>query len=282
MALNDILISIFIIFMLGEFILAQIKKSNIYSRHETFSNFMVGFISFGIEYIFSLFTLPFIIYLYNHRWFTIHWDYIYVFVILFIAIDFTEYWFHRLSHQVNLLWAAHVVHHQNEFFNLSTGLRTSFFVPIFNILFYLIFPLLGFSPEIIFTIIFLQGFYQLLIHTILVNKLGFLEYIFVTPSVHRVHHGKNEIYIDKNFGKVLLIWDLLFGTYEQETEVVQFGVKEESNSLNAWQTIVNPFRKLVKVIFSLSSKGFRWKILFGKPDDASDILQDLRIVKKFE
>jgi sterol desaturase/sphingolipid hydroxylase (fatty acid hydroxylase superfamily) len=185
----------------------------------------------------------------------------------------TEYWFHRLSHEVNLLWTAHVVHHQSRFFNLSVGLRTSLFVPIFNVFFYFIFPVLGFDPADVLLIAFIQGMYQLLIHTKLIGKLGWLEYVFVTPSAHRVHHGSNAEYLDKNYGKVFIVWDRLWKTFEEETVTVTYGLKIPQPQENPWQTVMNPMRTLLRVVRETKDKKLRRALLFREPDWAWEYLQ---------
>lgn len=148
---------------------------------------------------------------------------------LFLFCDFLDYWFHRLSHTIKLLWTVHIVHHQPQFFNLSVGIRFSPFVSIFNSIFIIIPVFFQYNPADILFIINLQALYQLFIHTEKVNTLGLLEHVLMTPSNHRVHHGSNEKYIDKNFGKVFIFWDKLFGTYTSETEKVNFGLVEETH-----------------------------------------------------
>ncbi len=224
------------------------------------------------DLIFSLLTLPILWYLYNHyRFIELEQDSIITFCVLFILIDFTEYWFHRLSHEINLLWSAHVVHHQSEFFYLSVGIRTSFFVPLFNIFFYLIFPVLGFSPDMLLLIIFIQGIYQLLIHTELIGRLGFLEYILVTPSAHRVHHGKNDIYIDKNYGKIFIIWDFVFHSYQKEIEEVIYGLNKTIEVKGFIRSMTEPYRTMAKAYRKLEVKKYRRAVIFKKPDRAAEL-----------
>lgn len=149
----------------------------------------------------------------------------YVWIVAYVVIDFLSYWYHRFSHRVNILWAGHVTHHSSEHFNFSNGFRTSFFQGINRIIFWSILPLFGFSPVMLIIILKVSGLYDFLLHTEHIPKLGFLEKFLITPSQHRVHHGRNEIYLDKNYGSTFNIWDKLFGTFQEETEEVQYGIK---------------------------------------------------------
>jgi sterol desaturase/sphingolipid hydroxylase (fatty acid hydroxylase superfamily) len=154
-----------------------------------------------------------------------------VFAAALVADDFCYYWFHRLHHEVRLLWAAHVNHHSSRHFNLSTALRqpwTTFARPLFH----LPLPLLGFDPLLAMTVHSLNLIYQFWIHTELVGRLGPLEWLFNTPSHHRVHHGRNVRYLDRNHGGIFIIWDRLFGTFEPERERVDYGLTKNLESFD--------------------------------------------------
>ena len=159
-----------------------------------------------------------------------------------VGFDFCYYWFHRLSHEISILWAAHAVHHQSEDYNLSTALRQTSTGFLFGWFFYLPLFLLGMPFEVFVTVNALDLIYQFWVHTQLIDKLGWLEHVFVTPSNHRVHHARNEPYIDRNYGGILIVWDRLFGTYqaERDEEPVVFGVRKP---LANW----NPFRANLQV-----------------------------------
>ncbi len=155
-----------------------------------------------------------------------------LFWVAFILWDFCYYWAHRMSHEVNLFWSAHVVHHQSEEYNLSVALRQSWFQGIWTSPFYIPMALLGFSTE---TVIYVSGInliYQFWIHTEVVNRMGFLEYFMNTPSHHRVHHGRNPKYIDRNHAGVFIVWDRLFGTFQAEEERPTYGITSPVNSWN--------------------------------------------------
>lgn len=142
----------------------------------------------------------------------------------FVAVDFCFYWAHRSLHRYNLLWGAHQPHHSSEDFNLSTALRKGAFQTAFDWPFYLPLALLGLPLPLFLVLLGAQLVYQFWIHSQHVGRLGMLEWFMVTPSNHRVHHGQNDRYIDKNHGGVFIVWDRLFGTFADETEVVRYGV----------------------------------------------------------
>ena len=162
-----------------------------------------------------------------------------VYALLFVGVDFFYYWFHRMSHEVNILWGAHIVHHQSEEYNLSVALRQSSLQGFFSTVFYLPLALLGFNPIAFVTINAFQTLYQFWIHTRTIDKLHpAFEFIFNTPSHHRVHHGRNPKYIDKNHGGTLIIFDRMFGSFQREEEEVVYGVTKPLNSWNpVWANV---------------------------------------------
>ena len=147
-----------------------------------------------------------------------------VWVLLFFADDFSYYWFHRVSHESRVFWASHVVHHSSQHYNLSTALRQTW-VPMTYLPFWLWLPAIGFEPWMVLLAQSWSLIYQFWIHTERIRKLPApLEAVLNTPSHHRVHHGTNEQYLDRNYGGILIIWDKLFGTYEPEAERVRYGL----------------------------------------------------------
>jgi len=159
-----------------------------------------------------------------------------VWLLAFVGYDFCYYWLHRLGHERNVLWAAHSVHHQSEEYNLSTALRQTSTGFIFAWLFYLPLALLGVPPLVFATVAALNLLYQFWVHTRHVPKLGWLEWVLVTPSNHRVHHAQNPLYMDRNYGGVFIVWDRLFGSFqeEDEREPVIFGV---TTPLRSWNPV---------------------------------------------
>ena len=162
-----------------------------------------------------------------------------------LAADFTYYWMHRCEHEIRILWAYHSVHHSSPEYNLTTALRLAWVEGLFEWVFFIPMILIGFDVVQTVMGLIIVVIYQTWIHTQKIGKMGWLDKVFNTPSVHRVHHGKNPQYIDKNYGGILIIWDRMFSTYEPEVEEVEFGVTEPSGSVNPikvnfyefWQTI---------------------------------------------
>jgi len=178
-------------------------------------------------------------------------------ILSFVLYDFLYYWYHRYSHQINFLWASHVVHHQSEEFNLTTALRqTSSSVMVW--FFYIPSFLIGIPAEAFFVSGALNLVYQFWVHTQLIGKLGiWFEFIFVTPSHHRVHHGQNQLYIDKNHGGVFIIWDRFFGTFQQEmdNEKVIYGVRRPVSSFNPiWANLHTWYLLLIDAV-----RARRWR-----------------------
>jgi sterol desaturase/sphingolipid hydroxylase (fatty acid hydroxylase superfamily) len=169
---------------------------------------------------------------YEHRVITLSSSSVAVWVAAFLLVDFVYYWWHRLSHEVNFLWAAHVIHHSSEDYNLAVALRQGVFTPWTISPFHLPLALLGVPPVVMLAADSFNTLYQFWIHTELVGKLGVLEKVMNTPSHHRVHHGINPRYLDKNYGGILIIWDALFGTLEPETEPVVYGLVKPLRSYN--------------------------------------------------
>ncbi|MDH1627479.1 sterol desaturase family protein [Shewanella xiamenensis] len=189
------------------------------------------------------------------------------FVLLMIAQDFCYYWFHRASHRVRWMWAAHVVHHSSENMNFSTAFRQSLMYPFAGMwVFWLPLVILGFDPNWVVFVVLLNLGLQFFVHTQAVKKLGPLEWLFNTPSHHRVHHGRNPQYIDKNYAGILIIWDKLFGTFVPEEETVIYGITKPVNSFNPLKVTFSEWRDMFS---EATARGLtlleRFKILFAPP-----------------
>jgi sterol desaturase/sphingolipid hydroxylase (fatty acid hydroxylase superfamily) len=161
-------------------------------------------------------------------------------IIAFVGVDFLYYWWHRMSHEVNVLWAAHVVHHQSEDYNLAVALRQAILTSFTAQIFYVWLALLGVPVLVFASVNAISTLYQFWIHTELVGKLGRAETFLNTPSAHRVHHAINPRYLDKNYGAIFIVWDRIFGTYEPETEPCVYGVVKPLGSYNPLWAQVQP------------------------------------------
>lgn len=174
--------------------------------------------------------------------------------ILLFAEDFMFYWMHRIDHFCRFFWAVHVTHHSSEEFNLTVGFRSSVFQPLYRFVYFIPLSLVGFDPLDVMFMYAATQIYGILIHTKTIGKLGFLEWFLSTPSHHRVHHGSNIKYLDKNMGMIFIIWDRVFGTFEKEEEVVVFGLTENLKTYNPitmvfheWHAIYNDLKKQVSI-----------------------------------
>jgi sterol desaturase/sphingolipid hydroxylase (fatty acid hydroxylase superfamily) len=225
-------IPLFFVLIAIELIVARVKKRSVYRLADALGDLgcgvgqqmgsllFSGLLLAGYSAVFEharLFTLP--------AW--AQW------VLAFVGVDFLYYWWHRLSHEVNILWAAHVVHHQSEDYNLAVALRQSITTSFTSFPFFVVLSFLGVGIVPLLVANNLSTLYQFWIHTELVPPLKHYELVFNGPSAHRVHHGTNPPYLDKNHGGTLIIWDRLFGTYAPETEPVVYGITKPLSSFNA-------------------------------------------------
>jgi sterol desaturase/sphingolipid hydroxylase (fatty acid hydroxylase superfamily) len=199
---------------------------------------------------------------------------LWVWISCFLLYDFAYYWKHRLGHEVALFWGSHVAHHQSEDFNLSTALRQTS-IDFYGFLFYLPFFFLGFPAEILFTVVSLNLIYQFWVHTEHVPKLGPFEWIFVSPSNHRVHHGRNKVYVDKNYGGVFILWDRIFGSFQEELaeEPVAFGLRKPLNSWNPVWANVHVYWRLILDFYAMPGVLNKLKLLVKPPGWRADTQQ---------
>ncbi|XP_058038017.1 alkylglycerol monooxygenase isoform X2 [Ahaetulla prasina] len=168
----------------------------------------------------------------NYRMMELPWDSSWTWYLTFIGVDFGYYWFHRMAHEINFLWAGHQAHHSSEHYNLFTALRQSILQKFASWIFYL--PLALCIPPSIFAVhLQFNLLYQFWIHTEVIENLGPLEFILNTPSHHRVHHGRNPYCIDKNYGGTLIIWDRIFGTFAAEKDKVVYGLTHPINTFES-------------------------------------------------
>jgi len=201
--------------------------------------FLVNIVSQGS----SFYVLDFF---YNFRFFEINNIYFY-YLVLFIAQDFLYWLLHTLGHYSRLFWAMHITHHSSEKFNITTGFRSTVFEPLYRMFFYIPLPLMGFQIVDILFMYLITQIYGNIIHTQAINKMySWFEYFFVTPSHHRVHHACNIQYLDKNMGMVLIIWDRLFGTFQEELpeEKVVFGITKPLDEPTLTETIFHEFKNI--------------------------------------
>jgi sterol desaturase/sphingolipid hydroxylase (fatty acid hydroxylase superfamily) len=245
------------------------KESNGYKLRDTFASLAMGVGSLitkipvvGIIFAFNSF-------LYEYRFVELG-DAWWVWPALLLADDFCYYWFHRTHHEIRFLWAGHINHHSSTHYNLSTALRQPWTTVLTGIIFWAPMPLLGFSPEMILAAQSINLIYQYWIHTELVGSMGPFGWIFNTPAHHRVHHGRNTIYLDRNHGGILILWDRLFGTFEAESEPVDFGLTTNIKSHNPFYIAFHEFAAIGRDLRSCRSLSHALHYLFAPPGWSPD------------
>lgn len=251
-----------------EYVISKRNAQQVYRFHDAVTSLNIGFISETIRSVLKLMSI-FVYALVVDQVAAFEWDLKNpaVWVVAFFMYDFFYYWAHRSGHEVNLLWASHVVHHSSEEFNLSTALRQSWTNQIFYWIFYLPMAIVGIPVKVFVITALVSALYQFWSHTRLVGKLGWADRIFVTPSNHRCHHGRNDYCIDKNYGGTLIIWDRIFGTYteERDDEPVVYGTL---TPLNSWNPVWGNFKNYTTLWRDMrDAKSWREKlyIVFAPP-----------------
>lgn len=187
------------------------------------------------------------------------------YLLVIVLADFCQYWLHRFSHEVNWMWAGHVTHHSNREYNLSVAVRQSALEGIYTWVFFIPLAFLGIPWQMFLTAYAVSLFWQFIVHTRFISRLGFLEIFMSTPSHHRVHHGKNPQYIDKNYGAFLIVWDKLFGTFEPEIEPVEYGITQPLRSENPVWSNIHHHIDIVRSVWNSRHFSERMKWIFGKP-----------------
>jgi alkylglycerol monooxygenase len=185
--------------------------------------------------------------------------------LVIVLADFCQYWLHRLSHEVNILWAGHVVHHSNTEYNFSVALRQSFIEGFYTWVFYLPLAFLGVPWQLFISAYAISLLWQFLAHTRFIGKMGLLEKFMATPSHHRVHHGRNKAYLDKNYGAFLIIWDKLFGTFNEETEAPDYGITVPLQRNNLFWVNIHQHVHIWNNLKLAGSWRDRFRSLFGLP-----------------
>lgn len=256
----------FFLFLYLEYALAvHLKKTHLFKYESSVSNVSIGiaerllnlFIAASFYDLFNYVYLNYAIFNIPNTW--------WVWVLLILATDLVWYWYHRLGHQVNFLWAAHIVHHQSEEFNLSVSARITTFQALIRNVFWCILPFVGFHPIMVVVILTVHGAYSFFTHTQMIGKLGWLEHVLITPSLHGVHHASDEKYLDKNYGDVFVFWDKLFGTFQKEEEAPKYGLTHPIKSYSfLWQHFHYYF-ELAEAFKREKGLKNKWKVVFGNP-----------------
>jgi alkylglycerol monooxygenase len=251
-------IPMFFVLIGVELLAARLMRRRVYRLNDAINSIGLGVLSQVIGVFSKLLTVGIYAWVVERvALFDLPSDCVWVWLGALLLYDLCYYWLHRGGHEVGILWAAHVVHHQSERYNLSTALRQSGSGVLLGWIFYLPMALLGVPVEIFAVVAVIDLLYQYWIHTELVPKLGWFDRVFASPSNHRVHHAVNDRYLDRNYGGIFILWDRLFGTFaeERDDEPVVFGTRAP---LRSW----NPLWANVEVYWALAKDAWharRWR-----------------------
>lgn len=258
-------VPVMLFFTVIEMVVTYYQEKDYYEKKETIGSILVGIGNLIVSGVLKVSLLYLFIWIYNQlpwrmefQWWTL--------IPCYIILDFFSYLAHRVSHEQRFWWATHVVHHTGEHYNLTVSYRLSW-VQHIKLIFFVPVALIGFHPIIFFVTNQIAVLFQFWVHTEYIRRMpAWVEYIFATPSNHRVHHGSQEKYIDKNFGATFIFWDRLFGTYQPEEEQVIYGIT--TNIDNKANPIIINFHEYVDIFHDVrSAKGLRRKLffIFGSP-----------------
>lgn len=267
MNLNPIVLSIPIFFILMgiELVIERITNKKLYRLPDAIANLSCGITSQLSGLFLKVFAIGIYQLLYEN-FNRVTWDKTWLYwLALFLLADLAYYWAHRMSHEINLFWGGHVVHHQSEEYNLSVALRQSSLQVIWTFVFSLPLAFIGFETLDFALMSAFITLYQFWIHTETINKMGWFELVFNTPSHHRVHHGRDPKYIDKNHAGTLIIWDKMFGTFQEEEERPTYGITKPINSWNAVWANFSHYAEMGKDLKQIPTWSDKIKYLFKKP-----------------
>lgn len=263
-----IAIPLFMLFMFIEFLIGRRQGKKLYRLNDTIVNLAHGIGNQAFSLMFKALLLGFYVLIYNKlaifpETFEASW---YSVIICLVVFDFLYYWAHRWSHEWNFLWAAHVVHHQSEEYNLSVALRQSWFHNLLAFFIFLPIPILGFDPMVFIGISAFVTLYQFWVHTKAIQRMPrWFEFIFNSPAHHRVHHARNPKYIDKNHAAVFIFWDRLFGTFKEEEEEPTYGITTPLKSFNPLWGNLHYWVDILKLAWRAPKWSDKFKAFFARP-----------------
>ena len=258
-----------------ELFLSNLQQRNIYSKKNVAANIYLMFLNMGLDFSLRVFTLGILTYFFKFAFIkwqisTANW------ILLIVFEDMMYYWLHRFDHEIRLFWAVHVTHHSSDLMNFTVGFRSSVFQPVYRFIYFIPIVFMGFHPLDLLFVYSATQIWGIFVHTEYIRKMGLLEYILVTPSHHRVHHGSNPKYLDKNMGMFLIVWDKLFGTFQPELteevyEPIRYGLTKNLENPNAISLVFHEWEQIWK---DISQKNIPFKArvqyLFGPPGWSHD------------
>jgi len=250
--------------VLLEFILSQRENRNVYHGKDFLASVGIGVGNLVSTALTNTVMFAVVLFFYNMIPWTVPitwWS----FIICFVALDFARYWAHRVAHENRFFWATHVTHHSSEEYNFAVSFRLSWVQQI-KIIFFLPVVLMGFHPVVFFIVHQIEVLGQFWIHTKLIKKLPApIEFIFTTPSHHRVHHARNPKYLDKNYGSTFIIWDRMFGTFQEEEEEPEYGIISPPDSFNPAYLVFHEFIDIYKDVKEAKDWKTKWNIVMKHP-----------------
>ncbi len=260
---------VMLLFVFIEYYISHKKELGLYSRKDLTASISIGAIYLVVSGITGIVTIYLV-------WATYHYFTPTAFVMPFtwwsfiacaLVYDFCRYWAHRIAHEQRFWWASHVTHHSSEHYNLTVSFRLCWIDQI-KVIFFLPVVLMGFDPIMFFIVHQIGVLYQFWQHTELIPKLPkWVEYVMVTPTNHRVHHGKNEAFIDKNYGSMFIFWDRIFGTYQEPSEKPVYGITQPVDSFNPAYLVFHEYIDIFKDVKSAKSWKEKWIAVFGRPGE---------------
>ena len=260
---------------IGLILIEYFRAKDLFDLRESWAGFVMGVIATIIRLITNVFEIT--IYMFLFWWAApLREEYLgyttlgfawYIWIICMIADDHNFYWHHRLAHNIRVLWAAHLPHHSGRKFNLTISIRNGWFITFVKPIYWLWMPLVGFEPIMIATALIMNSFYQFFLHSQLVPSLGLYEKIFNTPYVHVVHHSSNTEYLDRNHGGILVIWDKLYGTWQEPIKGVEakFGISHDPDSYSALTHNLFEFQEIWRDVKQAPTWKARFMYVFGPP-----------------
>lgn len=257
----------------GEIIISSIIHRKLYDSKDTVNNFLMTGLNMGLDILMRgvfLFVMAWAFSLRLVSWPVHGWAY---WTAVIILTDLIYWWVHWLGHMVRLFWAVHIVHHSSENYNISVGFRSSVFEPLYRGFFFLPLGFLGFNAADVMLAFAIQQLYGSMVHTQLIKKIPVWEYLFVTPAHHRVHHASNPRYLDKNMGMIFIVWDKLFGTFEQEDDnyqKVKFGLTKNLETYNPITVLFREWRDIAKDVAHAPGLKNKLMYIFGPPGWSHD------------
>jgi sterol desaturase/sphingolipid hydroxylase (fatty acid hydroxylase superfamily) len=277
---------IYTIVIVGEILLSNYQHRHFYTIKNTFTNLYLMILNGGLDLLSRGITWGILAYIYNFHFIEIQNSILY-WLLLFVAEDFLYYLLHVVDHNTRIFWASHVTHHSSEQFNLTVGFRSSVFQPLYRFIYFIPLSLLGFKVVDMAVVYSFTQIYGILVHTNYVPKLRkmpymLLEYIFVTPSQHRVHHASNIEYLDKNMGMCLSIWDRIFGTFQEEIDnlPIRYGLTYPLENRGAINIVFHAWIDLWNDLKKPSSFSTKFKLILmppgWSPDGSTKTSKELR------